>query len=164
MSTKPNAAKAGSRTPGNEKAPGVRGARGQKKAASKQRNFTTGHQNRQSAKPQPANTNIPLAAELYELLHRHAATVADAPPETLVDHPTVTSWHTVSGGFGRLSDQVHALKAWLRSTRSEFFVTTTGIRVRSSGREGIVKAYSLKWGISISDGRQLGLFPEGGEQ
>ena len=40
MSKKSNAAKAGRRTPANEKAPGVRGARGQRKATNQQFDFS----------------------------------------------------------------------------------------------------------------------------
>lgn len=163
MNKKPNATKAGRRTPANEKAPSVADAKGQKKINQKS-NFKSSQEKNQLLFNQPVSNAIPLAAELYELLHRHGATVADAPTEALADHSTVMSWHNISGGIGRLSDQVHILKTWLRVTRSAFFIATTGIKVSAGGRNGIVKAYTLRYGVTVADCRQLGLFAEGDDQ
>lgn len=163
MNKRPNAAKAERRTAANEKAPSVAVAKGRKKI-NQQSNFKCTKAKQQLPIPQTRSPGIPLATELYELLQHQGATVADAPSEALADHPTVMSWHNTSGGFGRLSDQVHILKAWLRVTRSEFFIATTGIKVGAGGRNGIVKAYTLRYGVPVADCRQLGLFAEGDEQ
>jgi len=164
MSTKPNAVKAGSRTPGNEKAPGVRGARGQKKAASKFRNFTTGTcQAQGEARSLGQMAAPPLSGELHELLSR-GAYVADAPSEALADHPSVVSWHTISGGVGRLSDHIHVLRSWLRASNSNRTVVSVGIAVTAGARVQVVRKYWLAELVAVADLRQLALFDEGSEQ
>lgn len=160
-----NAHGAGTRTPRSGKAPSVRAdAKGRREATSKQRNFTAGTRQAQS-KPRTLGQMAapPLSGELHELLAR-GAYVADAPAEALADHPTVTSWHTISGGVGRLSDHIHVLRAWLRSTNASRAIVSAGIAVTAGARVQVVRKYWLAELVAVADLRQLALFDEGGEQ
>lgn len=164
MSIKPNAAKAGRRTTTNEKAPGAGGAKGQKKTASKPLNSTNaGRQAQSKARSLGQMAAPPLSGELHDLLSR-GAYVADAPAEALTDHPTVVSWHTISGGVGRLSDHIHVLRAWLRSTNASRAIVSAGIAVTAGARVQVVRKYWLAELVAVADLRQLALFDEGGEQ
>jgi hypothetical protein len=164
MTKKGNAAKAGQSTSTNELTPGAASAKGQKKTPIKPTYFNSQRAKRQEPLRQPTSEGIPMATELFELLLNKAATVADAPVEALIAQPNVTSWHSVSGGVGRLSDHVHELAKWLRLTRSDFFITGSALKVIAGGRNKVVKAYSLKRGVTIATCLQFGLFPEGDQQ
>lgn len=164
MTKKGNAAKAGQSTSTNELTPGAASAKGHRKTPPKPSNFNSQRVKRQEALSLSSSSDIPMATELFGLLFKKAATVADAPVEALLGHPNVTSWHPVSGGVGRLSDHVNTLKGWLRLTRSEFFITGSALKVIAGGRNKVVKAYSLKRGVTIATCLQFGLFPEGDQQ
>lgn len=162
--TKLNANGAGTRTPRSGKAPSVRAnAKGQSKATSKQRNFTASTRQAQSkTRTLGQMAAPPLSGELHELLSR-GNYVADAPPESLADHPTVVIWHTISGGVGRLSDHIHVLRAWLRANNASRTIVSAGIAVTAGARVQVVRKYWLAELVAVADLRQLALFDEGGE-
>jgi len=163
MIEKPCAGKARTRAPAKSKAPGVRAdARGLKEAARKQRNFTITTRRVPSRQSTLGNMAAPpLSGELHALLAR-GHSVADAPAEALASHPEVTSWHSVSGGVGRLSDHIHVLRSWLRANTSNRAIVSSGIAVTAGPRVQVVRSYWLAELVAVADLRQFALFDEEG--
>ncbi len=131
-----------------------------------QRQFTGGPLTIQVAPSKPEKNVIqlkgnlpPQSASLYEEFQR-GTSFADAPALLLTEHPNVRSWHEISGGVGRLSDQISSMRKWLRDTSPHLAIVSQTLVVSVGPKMRCIRSYCLAQLVPIGQLKQLPLFNE----